>query len=412
MTRLFVSLYVFLALVLVGLSAALEPLFFSSPDALPAEARTIIRTFEQQADTAAKREAFLAHYTPTPAVIPLASLAFSAETRAKIQRGEVIPLFYQDSVQLYAAAGNNQLYEFTFALEQKSPRPALYRTVFFLLLGLLLALWIWPLWRDLSTITRGLAHVNDDGSFNRITLPRRSVVAPIARALNRLSAQVTELFNRHKEMTGAVAHELRTPLARLKFALASDKPATAEGWQAMREDVNELERMVQEMLDYMRNDGRPPELNVSHIPMRSLLEGTAERCAQRTENRVSIEIADDEADVLGDGYYLERAVENLILNAIRYAHSKVLLRIEQLDGAVIVHVEDDGPGVSEDNREKIFAPFYRPDPSRSRERGGAGLGLAIVRRIMIWHDGECSVSTSALGGADFTLTFPPLNAGD
>lgn len=176
----------------------------------------------------------------------------------------------------------------------------------------------------------------------------------------------------------------------------------------MREDVNELERMVQEMLDYLRHDGRQPELNVSQIPLRAMAENLAERTAGNTAISVSVTADNDGLVVLGDDYYIGRAIENLLLNAIRYARTEVRLRVSDNRNHIVLHVEDDGPGVSEENIEKIFVPFYRPDAARSRERGGAGLGLAIVRRIMLWHDGECEVQKSQLGGADFLLRFPKI----
>nr|WP_252735923.1 ATP-binding protein [Aestuariibacter sp. A3R04] len=109
---------------------------------------------------------------------------------------------------------------------------------------------------------------------------------------------------------------------------------------------------------------------------------------------------------MGDGYFIERAIENIVLNAVRHAHSKVLLSAEQSKGFVVIHVEDDGPGVAPQDAEKIFTPFFRPDSARSRERGGAGLGLAIVKRIQSWHHGYCSVTKSKLGGANFSISYP------
>ena len=406
MTRLFISFYVFIALALVGLSAALEPLFYDNEDPLPAEAKRLISTLEATGVDGQARAAIMADVNPEPRVIPLASLALSANSKKQLADGKVVSLYYQDSVQLYALADPDSLYEITYDITPASPNVTLYSMAFFVSLAILLALWIWPLWRDLSAITRGLKTVNDDGSLPKIHLSARSVVAPIALAINKLSTQVSDLFSRHKEMTGAVAHELRTPLARLKFALAGEPLTDEEGWQAMRDDVNELERMVQEMLDYLRNDGRPPELNISHIPLQALLSAIRDRAEIQTSTEVNISVAADDSVVLGDGHFVERAIENLVLNALRYAKTRVVLRTEQTKQFTIIHVEDDGPGVSEENREKIFAPFYRPDSARSRERGGAGLGLAIVRRIQHWHDGECYVGESTLGGADFTLHYP------
>lgn len=403
-TRLFLSFYLFIAIAIVGLSAALEPFFYGNDKQLPPSAKEI-KTQLEGLSGEARAHVVAQLTTHQPQVLPLSSLAFSEETLTDLLHGEVIALFYQNTVQLYARADDESLYEFTFPAGSDAPPATLYSLVFFIALGLVVALWIWPLWRDLSNITKGIKTVDPDGSIPPIVVPKRSVVAPIASALNALSQQVSELLARHKEMTGAVAHELRTPLARLKFTLGSNDTPDQESWFAMREDVNELERMVQEMLDYLRHDGKPPELNVSHIPVAALLENIVQRVKPQSKN-INIHILPTSLNVMGDGYFIERAIENIVLNAVRHAHSKVLLSAEQSKGFVVIHVEDDGPGVAPQDAEKIFTPFFRPDSARSRERGGAGLGLAIVKRIQSWHHGYCSVKKSKLGGANFSISYP------
>lgn len=404
MTRLFLSFYLFIAIAIIGLSTALEPLFYGDDKLLPPQAKDIkAQLAGLSGENKAKVVANLDVHKPK--VMPLTSLAFSENSLTKLFEGEVLALFYQDSVQLYALADNESLYEFTFSVPPNVLPARLYSLVFFITLGIAVALWIWPLWRDLSNITKGIRSVNTDGSLPTIIVPKRSVVAPISTALNALSQQVSELLSRHKEMTGAVAHELRTPLARLKFTLGSNDTPDEVSWLAMREDVNELERMVQEMLDYLRYDGKPPELNVSQIPVTELLQNIALRVKPQY-SELNIEILPAPLTIMGDGYFIERAIENVVLNAIRYAHTKVILSAEQHKEWVVIHVEDDGPGVAPEDAEKIFTPFFRPDSARTRERGGAGLGLAIVKRIQSWHHGHCKVSRSKLGGADFSISYP------
>ena len=93
----------------------------------------------------------------------------------------------------------------------------------------------------------------------------------------------------------------------------------------------------------------------------------------------------------GDGHFVERAVSNLLTNAIRHAHSKVAIEIQSTPDTITISVSDDGDGVAPSLAERIFEPFYRPDNSRVRYSGGAGLGLAIVQRIQYWHKGNAII---------------------
>ena len=110
--------------------------------------------------------------------------------------------------------------------------------------------------------------------------------------------------------------------------------------------------------------------------------------------------------------YIHRAIQNLVSNACRYANSRVEVRVRIGHDNCRIDVEDDGPGVPEDQRERVFTAFARLDDSRTRSSGGYGLGLSIVRRIMHWHNGKALVTTSErLGGARFSLVWPRRQRG-
>ena len=96
----------------------------------------------------------------------------------------------------------------------------------------------------------------------------------------------------------------------------------------------------------------------------------------------------------------------MLINAGRYAKHQVVVSVSHTSEDMRISVEDDGQGIAQDMRDKIFTPFFRPDESRNRRQGGAGLGLAIVKRIMNWHQGRVYVTTSSIGGASFVLVFP------
>ena len=116
-------------------------------------------------------------------------------------------------------------------------------------------------------------------------------------------------------------------------------------------------------------------------------------------------------EVEAEERYLHRVLQNLVTNALRYAQSRIVMRVEESEDQVVIHVDDDGPGIPEHERERVFKPFARLDKSRHRASGGYGLGLSIVKRIVDWHGGEIRVDESPEGGARFTVTLPKSQQG-
>jgi signal transduction histidine kinase len=158
-------------------------------------------------------------------------------------------------------------------------------------------------------------------------------------------------------------------------------------------------------------DSRLPGLHPEPLPLMPWLREICAYLAVELEsvrfNLRAVEVSDTFTAYL-DPRQMGRAVSNLLCNAARYAHAQVDLSIECADNLILLHVDDDGPGIPETARERVFEPFMRLDESRNRESGGFGLGLAIVQRIVEWHGGHASVSQSPLGGARFTLQWAGL----
>ncbi|MBL4631708.1 MAG: histidine kinase [Paraglaciecola sp.] len=275
-----------------------------------------------------------------------------------------------------------------------------------MLLGGVIAFWIWPVWRDLSNLEKTVSNVKPDGSIEQNNIGKRSLIYPIAKSLNNMGHQITQLVKNQRELSGAVTHEFRTPLARLKFALAMTPSAQSELWLDMQQDVNELEQLVQEMLDYASTDARIPEMNLSEIPIKQLCQQLIDRLKGSHLSHINVRVCGDDAHVLADEHFIERAIENLVLNGQRYASNVLEINILKQKNVIHICVEDDGEGVSHAMRKKIFSPFFRPDESRDRQKGGAGLGLAIVKRIVDWHQGDCYVTDGKLGGAKFIIILP------
>ena len=126
----------------------------------------------------------------------------------------------------------------------------------------------------------------------------------------------------------------------------------------------------------------------------------------RGDTSITVECASLGLDVEAEERYLHRVLQNLVTNALRYARSSIVMRVQESEGRVLIYVDDDGPGIPEHERERVFKPFARLDKSRHRASGGYGLGLSIVKRIVDWHGGEIRVEESPAGGARFTVELP------
>ncbi|WP_068370778.1 ATP-binding protein [Paraglaciecola hydrolytica] len=406
MAKLFISLYAFITLALVGLSAGLESLFFEPEShSQSAVVRQLLSSAKQHNSDL---ELLLQDANIPYRLLNLHDIAWPASSLQQLQNAETINLFDpQLGEQLYLLSEGEQLLEVSLGDNQPAQSAfILYRSAFFILLGALIALWIWPLWRDLEALKKSVATVMPDGNISENHITKSSLVAPIATSLNNMRSQIANLIQTQRELSGAVAHEFRTPLARLKFALGMQEPNQNEFVQNMQQDVLELEKLVQEMLDFSAAEAHMPALHFSELPISELCQSIKLKLKDSHLSRVQLDIQQSTAFLLGDGHFVERAIENLLLNASRYAKTHILISIETSVNFIDVHVEDDGIGIKAEWRDKIFQPFFRPDEGRDRLQGGAGLGLSIVRRVMQWHQGQCWVSQSQFGGAKFTLRFP------
>lgn len=409
MARLFISFYLFIALSLVVLAAALDAAFYGDDNAnysdnwLMSMGNTYAQLSQQpQIDllNLATQSNLVAQY------IALDDIAWTTPLKETLLRRQPVLLHEQSGLRhLYILMNNQKVLQISIA-DPPQPSYLLYSSLFFLMLGIALALWLWPLWRDLSKLNKTARSLNDDGSMAMVKLASGSVISPIGESFNNLGRQVKQLLLKQKELTGAVAHEFRTPLSRLKFALATRPEANSAPWKAMNDDVIELEQLVQEMLDYSHMESTQPELNMEEIPLLSLIKERVNKLKTVHLKHVDVVISGEDITIVADGYLVERAIQNILTNASRFAEKQILIRISTDDEFVKISIEDDGIGIPKQDLTRIFEPFYRPDKGRDRKRGGAGLGLAIVNSIQHWHRGKCWVDNGESGGACFHLTYP------
>ncbi|MDY0251002.1 MAG: ATP-binding protein [Pseudomonas sp.] len=282
------------------------------------------------------------------------------------------------------------------------------------MIGILMYLLVRHLERRLQDLESAASRIAQGHLEVRVSEGGADSVGRLAVRFNDMASRLKILINVQGDMVRAVAHELRTPLARLRFALDMTATATAEQvrrkyLQGMDQDIEDMDELVNEMLTYARLEAGAPSLQLLRIELNALIDQViAEIAPLRPEIVVKRVITDDEALwVDAEARYLQRAVQNIISNAQRHARFQVSIVCRVQQELCYIAIEDDGLGIDEALREKVFTPFLRLDDSRTRASGGHGLGLAIVKRIMYWHAGRVRIESShALGGARIVLIWP------
>jgi two-component system OmpR family sensor kinase len=228
--------------------------------------------------------------------------------------------------------------------------------------------------------------------------------------MNHMAGRIEGLLGAQRNLLHSVSHELRTPIARLEFALTLLASKTGDSAlltriTAMEGDLAELNALVGELLGMTRLDS-VEQLDAAPIDLPALLRECA-GAMQPAPAGLVCELEQAPARIDGDARLLARAIGNLLRNAEKYAAARIVLSARPCGvDQVEIAVEDDGPGIPLDERERVFEPFYRLDRSRDRATGGFGLGLSIAHKAVALHGGTLRVEGGGLGGARLVLTLP------
>ncbi len=288
--------------------------------------------------------------------------------------------------------------------------------LFTVFLGLLTSffIWLWPLWSSLIKIKKAATEFGKGNYSARIAIGKFSPIKTISNTFNAMAEKTQDSIRSQKELTSAVSHELRTPIARMKFSLetleySQDKKEKGASIIDIKEDIAELNSLVDELLLYARYDQKNATLNLSNVNLANWFNTSLERLEPLAVNKTlhyQLEGINDEETSKIDARLMTRVIDNLVQNALRYAKQKVSISLRKTQKGYLLLVEDDGEGIPEDQRKKIFEAFSRIDNSRNRRTGGYGLGLAIVEKIVTAHNAHINIQTSTLGGALFEVFFP------
>lgn len=420
MRRLFVSLYLLILVAFLGLGrgldlawdawrsdsvdAPIEDLLYSigaSLNALPAEARS----------------GFLAAQPAPLRVIDAADVHLAPALATRLAAGRIVHLAQGESGEFYAHAlkGGRQLLLYGPVAERNPDGRSLFLGLFFLLLAAVVALWSWPLYRDLQRLRNAAAAFGAGQLPTRVSLAPHSLVADLGHSFNAMAGRIEQLVEDQRLMARAVAHDLRTPLSRLHFALAmlpeSRSNDTNPYLASLREDLDFIDALLQRLLDFTQLEQAEGLLRQS-VPLAAFVAAWLARYDPQGRIGFHCQLGEERCAHL-DPVLFESLLQNLVDNARRHAREQVRVSLGQNEQRLWLAVEDDGPGIPEAQRAFIFKPFARLDGARnSAQQAHFGLGLAIVERIVRHHGAEIRVATSALGGACFRLAIPESSAAD
>lgn len=272
-----------------------------------------------------------------------------------------------------------------------------------------------PMQRKIKQVNEALNVMKTGNMSSRVPVEGYDEMASLASSYNNMSDHIERLIESQRELMRAVSHELRTPVARIRFAMEmlaeeDDYHYRIQQTEMIDKDIEALNTLIDEIMTYAKLEQGTPSLDFEKIVLLDVLEQVVvETEALKTQKTVQLNGLSSDVVVEAERRYLHRVVQNLVGNAIRYCENRVCLSggINTETGMAYVCVEDDGPGIPEEDRLRIFEAFARLDDSRTRASGGYGLGLSIVSRIAFWFGGSIDVDQSPqLGGARFTMYWP------
>jgi len=283
----------------------------------------------------------------------------------------------------------------------------LLTSTFYIGLLLVVLIWLYPLIRQLRKLKLTAKAFGEGQLEQRIETHSTSYITDIEIEFNRMALRIQTLISDNKLLSDAVSHDLRTPLARLRFGIEvlqeTDNPKTRDKYQRhLSRDISEMERLVNVLLNYARIEQSMIAVEKQSIDLNELVS----QCVQAItdSDKVINWHANGAAIVKGDMNYLSMLINNLLSNAQQYADKEINLTIEKSGSKLSFIMRDDGPGIPEEKRDELLKPFMRGD--QSHEKQGYGMGLAIVSRIAQLHDATFTITDSVeLGGAEFCLCF-------
>ncbi|WP_370377576.1 sensor histidine kinase [Catenulispora sp. GAS73] len=378
-----------------------------------AEGHVLAATATLSGDPALYR---LAPGSDTPTRLPAADGRLPGEVRVYGTRATVAG----QPVSIITGTGTGLLNQ----VNEQSAHALLFGTpVLLLLAGVTVWLITGRALRPVEQIRHAVTEITSASLTRRVPEPGTDdEIGHLAVTMNDMLARLDESAQRQRRFVADASHELRSPLAAIRTTLevglahpdAAPWPTIA---QRAVEQARRLEDLTQQLLALAKTDDRQLAARARPVEITRLLDdirATSTTTATSTtagDAPIAIAVTAAPGSIVGDPNHLERMFRNIIDNAVRYAHSVVDVTGEAEEDRIRVLIDDDGPGIPVEDRERVFNRFVRLDESRDRHTGNAGLGLAIAREIVAAHHGRIAISESPQGGTRVTVELPREQAG-
>ncbi len=277
----------------------------------------------------------------------------------------------------------------------------------FLLLGYAAVSW---LFKPIRAIRAGAEHIGRGNFDHRIKTLRHDQLGDLARDINQLAADVQGMLDAKRALLLGISHELRTPLSRLRLLIEFIEDDQQQ--QELKAEVVEMEKIIVSLLEAERLNSRHEPLARSEIRVRALVDELIDDFFARDRDRIRVIDRSDGASVIVDEARVSLLLKNLVSNALRYSpvdSGPIELTLAVEEGELVLRVRDHGPGIAPERAEHIGEPFYRGDPSRTRDTGGTGLGLYLATLVARAHGGSLELVDTGEPGACFETRLPCRN---
>lgn len=343
-------------------------------------------------------------------IISLESLAWPKELKDKLYGGEIVSLSDIDNKVFYywlddTAENVTELGPF----ENENVNHTLYLSLsvmFYSLFALFLFFWLYPIFKDIKRLITSTNQFSTDRKKITSQVRGNSVLYPLEKSVVEMSKQIVRFLSLQRFLSSSVSHDIRTPLSRISFLLAmTDENNLAEYKVKIDREIDEIDKLTDEFIKLARLEESHSTLNIQLQPCNGWIEETISKISQSTEIEISSTIPLNYS-FPHDALFLQRALQNLVVNAVKYAEHQVTLCVTDRQDYVEFCAEDDGTGIKPEEQERLTGLYERGKSSKN-VGSGYGIGLAFINIITEWHGGHVQISkSSSLGGASISIFIP------
>jgi signal transduction histidine kinase len=420
MKKLVLSLVLVMFTAIIFLGWSLDTLFNNYQEQQNSDefsaSRQIVESLATTLDSLDDPQAFVMAWQKTNqqqlSLIPVTEFPLPEELKQDFNQGVSLVLESADRITVNHIMPTQQQV-LALSISSQASQPAnlslqmILTTAFYLGILLFVGIWLYPLIKRLRLLSKATQTFGAGDFAWRIPVSGTSYVADIENEFNRMAQKIETLIQDNKLLGNAVSHDLRTPLARLRFGIEAltetNNPEKQHKYiQHLSQDISEMERLVEVLLNYARLEQSLIKVDKVAVDLNQLMD----QCVFGLDDANGKQIkwrSIDKITIVGDQNFLAMLINNLLSNAQQYASQIIQVSIVQKSQCIELVVEDDGLGIDKSKRLKLLQPFTRGH--NDIEKPGFGMGLAIVARIAAWHNAEIRIAESELGGARVSVTF-------